>query len=100
MLDKALAKIFGTRNEREVKKMRPLAAEITALEPQMQALTDAELSQKTVEFRERMAQGATLDDLIDHTVCRVLELFDIHVPGPRWEGLDDPGVQPQGVGAA
>lgn len=43
---------------------------------------------------------ATLDDLIDHTVCRVLELFDIHVPGPRWEGLDDPGVHPQGAGVA
>jgi 4-hydroxy-3-polyprenylbenzoate decarboxylase len=31
---------------------------------------------------------ATLDDMIDHTVCRVLDLFDIHVPGPRWEGMD------------
>ncbi|MCZ4328973.1 UbiX family flavin prenyltransferase [Castellaniella denitrificans] len=43
---------------------------------------------------------ATLDDLIDHTVCRVLELFDIPVPGPRWEGLDDPGVHPRGAGTA
>lgn len=43
---------------------------------------------------------ATLDDLIDHTVCRVLEFFDINVPGPRWEGLDDPGVHPRGDGAA
>jgi len=90
MLDKALAKIFGTRNEREVKKMRPLAAEITALEPQMQALTDAELSQKTVEFRERMAQGATLDDLMVEAfaVCReagrrVLNMrhFDVQLIG-------------------
>jgi 4-hydroxy-3-polyprenylbenzoate decarboxylase len=39
---------------------------------------------------------ATVDELIDHTVCRVLDLFDIHVPGPRWEGLDVPGDQPLG----
>ncbi|HEX7387602.1 MAG TPA: UbiX family flavin prenyltransferase [Castellaniella sp.] len=31
---------------------------------------------------------ASLDEMVDHTVCRVLELFDIHVPGPRWEGMD------------
>jgi len=31
---------------------------------------------------------SSLDDMIDHTVCRVLDLFDIHVPGPRWEGMD------------
>jgi len=35
----------------------------------------------------------TLDEMIDHTVCRVLDLFDIHVPGPRWEGMDEtPGA--------
>lgn len=33
---------------------------------------------------------ASLDEMIDHTVCRVLDLFDIHVPGPRWEGMDTP----------
>ena len=44
---------------------------------------------------------ATMDDLIDHTVCRVLEFFDIFLPGPRWEGLDEPGIHhPQGAGAA
>ena len=39
----------------------------------------------------------TVDELIDHTVCRVLDLFDIHVPGPRWEGLDVPGDAPPGT---
>ncbi|WP_323018312.1 UbiX family flavin prenyltransferase [Castellaniella sp.] len=34
---------------------------------------------------------ASLEEMIDHTVCRVLDLFDIHVPGPRWEGMDTPG---------
>ncbi|HVT91610.1 MAG TPA: preprotein translocase subunit SecA [Bryobacteraceae bacterium] len=90
MLDKALAKVFGTRNDREVKRMRPIVAEITALEPQMQALTDEELSHKTVEFRERLAQGAGLDDLMVEAfaVCReagrrVLNMrhFDVQLIG-------------------
>ncbi len=71
-LDKALAKIFGTRNDREVKRMRPLVAAIGDLEPSMQALSDAELAAKTVEFRQRIEQGATLDDLLIEAfaVCR------------------------------
>ncbi len=71
-LDKALAKIFGTRNDREVKRMRPLVAAINDLEPSMQALSDAELAAKTVEFRQRIAQGAALDDLLIEAfaVCR------------------------------
>ncbi len=90
IIDKVLAKIFGTRNEREVKRMRPMVAAISALEPQMQALSDAELAQKTVEFRERLAQGATLDDLLVEAfaVCReagkrVLNMrhFDVQLIG-------------------
>jgi preprotein translocase subunit SecA len=70
--------------------MRPIVAEITALEPQMQALTDEELSHKTVEFRERLAQGAGLDDLMVEAfaVCReagrrVLNMrhFDVQLIG-------------------
>src|SRR5260370_1318716 len=72
MLDAVLAKIFGTRNEREIKRMRPMIAAINDLEPQMQVLSDAEMAAKTVEFRERLAQGATLDDLLVEAfaVCR------------------------------
>ena len=40
---------------------------------------------------------ATVDELIDHTVCRVLDLFGIHVPGPRWEGLDTPDDRSPGT---
>src|SRR5579862_2695995 len=64
MLDSTLAKIFGTKHEREVKAMRPLIAAINDLEPQMQALTDEELAAQTVTFREQLAQGATLDDIL------------------------------------
>src|ERR1700732_3507071 len=64
MIDAILAKIFGTKNEREIKAMRPMIAAINDLEPAMQALSDAELAAKTPEFKERIANGATLDDLL------------------------------------
>src|SRR5580692_10802313 len=64
MIDKALAKIFGTKHDREIKKMRPIVAAINDLEPQMQALSNEDLAAQTVKFREQLAQGATLDDLL------------------------------------
>ncbi|MGH9675033.1 MAG: DEAD/DEAH box helicase, partial [Bryobacteraceae bacterium] len=72
MLDPILAKIFGTKNERELKKLRPLVAAINELEPAMEALSDADLAAKTIEFRERIAQGATFDDILPEAfaVCR------------------------------
>jgi len=72
MIDALLAKIFGTKHEREIKAMRPLIAAINGLESQLQQLPDEELAAKTQEFRERMAQGATLDDLLVEAfaVCR------------------------------
>src|SRR5271155_5083718 len=72
MLDATLAKIFGTRNEREVKRLRPIVAAINDLEPAMQQLSDAELAQKTIEFKERVANGEPLDDLLieSFAVCR------------------------------
>jgi preprotein translocase subunit SecA len=72
MIDNLLAKVFGTKHEREVKKMLPVVAEINALEPEMEARSDEELAAKTVEFKERVANGATLDDLLVEAfaVCR------------------------------
>ena len=55
MLNTIAAKIFGTKNEREVKRLMPSVERINALEPQMQALTDAQLRAKTEEFRQRLA---------------------------------------------
>jgi preprotein translocase subunit SecA len=58
-LDTILAKIFGTRNEREIKRLRPLVERINSLEPEMQRLTDAELRAKTDEFRQRINERAS-----------------------------------------
>jgi preprotein translocase subunit SecA len=73
MLDTALAKIFGTRHEREVKKMRPIIASINDLEPQMQALSDQDLQNQTIKFREQIDQGASLDDLLIPAFATVRE---------------------------
>ncbi len=64
MIDAVLAKVFGTKNEREVKAMLPTVAAITALEPQFRELSDIDLAAKTIEFKEKLAQGATLDDIL------------------------------------
>jgi preprotein translocase subunit SecA len=64
MLTWALKKILGTSHEREVKKLRPKVEAINALEPRILALTDAELRAKTAEFKEKLDNGATLDDIL------------------------------------
>jgi preprotein translocase subunit SecA len=73
IIDKALAKVFGTANERELKRLAPAVAEINALEPATQALSDEQLRQKTVEFRERFEKGETLDDLLPEAFAVVRE---------------------------
>src|SRR5208337_3977340 len=60
-------------HEREIKKIKPLVALINDLEPQMRALSDVELAAKTQEFREKLAQGATLDDLLIEAFAAVRE---------------------------
>jgi preprotein translocase subunit SecA len=72
MIDALLAKIFGTKHEREVKRLQPKVAAINELEPALSQLSDADLAAKTVEFRQRLAQGETLDDLLVEAfaVCR------------------------------
>src|SRR5882724_2785342 len=72
MVDAILAKIFGTQHERDIKGLRPTIAAINDLEPQMQNLSDEELSHKTAEFKQRLENGATLDDLLVEAfaVCR------------------------------
>ena len=64
MIDTLLAKIFGTKHEREVKKLRPVVEAINSREPSLQKLSDAELAAKTSEFRQRLANGEPLDDLL------------------------------------
>ena len=66
-------KIFGTSDEKIIKKMRKDVEKINALEPSMEALTDAELGNKTNEFKERLAKGETLDDLLIEAFAVVRE---------------------------
>jgi preprotein translocase subunit SecA len=73
IIDKALAKVFGTANERELKRLSPIVAEINALEPATQALSDEQLRLKTAEFRDRVAKGETLDDLLPEVFAVVRE---------------------------
>jgi preprotein translocase subunit SecA len=73
LVDTILAKVIGTANDRELKRLNPLVAEINALEPQIQPLTDEELKNKTAEFRQRLAEGADLDDLLPEAFAVVRE---------------------------
>jgi preprotein translocase subunit SecA len=64
MIGSALTKMFGSKNERLLKQIQPIVDKINSLEPEIQKLDDTELAAKTVEFKERIAQGETLDDLL------------------------------------
>ncbi|HSG67504.1 MAG TPA: DEAD/DEAH box helicase, partial [Bacteroidales bacterium] len=64
MIGSALTKIFGSKNERVLKLIQPIVEKTNSLEPDIQKLDDAELAAKTVEFKERVAKGESLDDLM------------------------------------
>ena len=68
-----LTRIFGSRNQRLVAQYNGLVKKINVFEPALQALSDAELQAKTVEFRERLAAGTTLDDLLPEAFAVVRE---------------------------
>ncbi|HUM34280.1 MAG TPA: preprotein translocase subunit SecA, partial [Candidatus Saccharicenans sp.] len=69
-----LIKIFGTQNERTLKKLQPYVAAINALEPQISQLSDTQLQAKTAEFKEKLRQGATLDDILIEAFAVVREV--------------------------
>jgi preprotein translocase subunit SecA len=73
MIDAVLAKIFGTKTEREIKALQPTIAAINELEPALRQLSDIDLKAKTIEFKERIAQGATIDDLLIEAFAVVRE---------------------------
>ena len=90
MLDTLLAKVFGTENERELKRLQPLVAEIGAREAGIRTRSDEQLRQRAAEFREKVDQGASLDDLLVDTFAvvreagrRTLEMrhFDVQLVG-------------------
>ena len=68
-----VTKIFGTHSEHEVKRVMPLVEQIEALEPEYEKLTDEQLAHKTVEFKERLEKGETLDDLLVEAYASVRE---------------------------
>jgi preprotein translocase subunit SecA len=90
MLGPLLAKVFGTQNERELKRLAPIVAAVNGHEMAVQALTDDQLRAKTAEFRERFSRGETLDDLLPEAFAvvreagrRVLKMrhFDVQLIG-------------------
>ena len=66
-------KIFGTHSQHELKRIYPIVDRIEALEPEMKALSDAELKDKTREFKERLKEGETLDDILPEAYAVVRE---------------------------
>ena len=85
-----LQKIFGSKNERELNRLKPLIGAINELEPAVAQLSDGQLQAKTGEFRERLAQGETLDDLLTESFAVVREVarrtlaqrhFDVQLVG-------------------
>jgi preprotein translocase subunit SecA len=93
MINTVLKKIFGSKNERDVKKMMPLVQQINTLEEEYQRLSEDQLKAKTQEFRDRIAKGETLDDLLPEAfatvknACRRLCGTSVHVSGHdlEWE---------------
>ena len=90
MLNFFLKKTFGTKNDRVLRRLAPLVDQITALEPELRKLADAELAAKTPYFRERLDQGEPLDDLLPEAFAvareaslRVLGMrpFDVQLIG-------------------
>ena len=68
-----IEKIFGTHSDRELKRIYPIVDQIESLRPEMQALSDAELKDKTRQFKERLSKGETLDDILPEAFATVRE---------------------------
>ncbi|VFB11996.1 Preprotein translocase subunit SecA [Aeromonas salmonicida] len=73
MISTLLTKIIGSRNDRTLKALRKIVKQINAMEPQFEALSDSELQAKTAEYRQRLEQGETLDQLLPEAFATVRE---------------------------
>ncbi len=82
MLGKLFKNIVGSKNERELRKLAPTATRINELEPQFKGLSDTQLRGKTGEFKERIAKGESLDDILPETYAAVREA-SVRVLGMR-----------------
>src|SRR5215203_1140249 len=68
-----LAKVIGTQNERDLKKIRPMVAEVNAKEPEIAKLSDSQLREKTEQFRQRLTAGESIDELLPDAFAVVRE---------------------------
>lgn len=73
MIKRAAEKIFGTKNERDLKKLQPTVNAVNELEPAIRNLSNPELFAKTAEFKEKLSQGASLDDILFEAFAVVRE---------------------------
>ncbi|NQT70685.1 MAG: preprotein translocase subunit SecA [Desulfobacteraceae bacterium] len=73
MITNILTKVFGSKNERELNKIRPIIETINALEPEIHSMSDATLKSQTVLFKERMQNGSSLDDILPEAFATVRE---------------------------
>jgi preprotein translocase subunit SecA len=73
MITNILTKVFGSKNERELNKIRPIIEGINALEPEIQSMNDATLKNQRVLFKERMQNGESLDDILPEAFATVRE---------------------------
>ncbi|MGH7423944.1 MAG: DEAD/DEAH box helicase, partial [Candidatus Methylomirabilales bacterium] len=69
-----IGKVIGTKNQRELKRLQPLVVQVNALEPDLEKLPDAALAARTAEFKERLARGAALDDILHGAFATVREV--------------------------
>jgi len=90
MFNRVLKKVFGSKNEREIKRLGPLVEKVNALEPSMEAMSDEQLRDLTPRFRERLAGGEGLDDIMPEAFAAVREVarrtlgmrpFDVQIMG-------------------
>ena len=73
IINTILTRVIGTSTDRQLKRMRPIVEEIGSLEPSVKALSDEQLAARTVEFRERLAKGETLDQILPEAFATVRE---------------------------
>jgi len=90
MFNYLLRKIFGTKTERDIKKLKPYVSAANEIEPQIQKLSDQQLKEKTNEFREKLSNGASLEDILINAFAVVRETakrkvqmrpFDVQIMG-------------------
>ncbi|HEV8631077.1 MAG TPA: preprotein translocase subunit SecA, partial [Thermoanaerobaculia bacterium] len=73
MIHKVLTKVFGTKGDRDVREMQPIVAAVNAVEPEMEAKSDEQLRAVTLELKEQLAAGATLDDILPRAFAAARE---------------------------